>query len=153
MDLPSLYLLLEGGATLVGSTLVKEATKTAFNAAKTKLTELLGRRASAPLTAIEKDPSDTAAKKELGENIATLKADELKEIAPLATALLQALNDDAEAKKALQSRSAIRLDVVAGGNVVIQRVEGASIIDVKADAKSDFIFTDVKMKGPPDEGN
>ena len=148
----TLLLLLEAGAAVIGKTMVQEATKSAYNKVKDKFLELFGRRGADQLTAIEANPSDAAARRKLNEIVASLTDTEQKQLAPLAAALVAAFKEDTAAQIAAEEMAAIRLDVT-GENIVIQRVEGASIMDIKAEASKDFIFTDIKMKGPTDPGN
>jgi hypothetical protein len=152
LSLTSVMLLLEASATLVGKTVVQEATKAAYGKVKEKISELLGRRASDQIAALEANPTDKAAKNNLSRTIQSLSESEQKEIAPLAAALVAAFRQDIEAQRLADEVAAIRLEIT-GENVVIQRVEGASAIDIKADAQKDFIFTDVRMKDSADRGN
>jgi hypothetical protein len=145
-------LLLEASAAVVGQTVVQEATKTAYSKIKDKFSDLLGRRASDQIAALEANPTDETAQNNLNRTIQSLSEHEQKEIAPLAAALIAAFQQDIEAQRLAHDIAAIRLEVT-GENVVIQRVEGASAIDIKADAQKDFIFTDVKMKDSADRGN
>jgi len=145
-------LLLEASAAVVGQTVVQETTKAAYGKCKDKLSELLGRRASDQIAALEANPTDKTAQNHLSRTIQSLSDSEQKEVEPLAAALVAAFRQDVEAQRVAREVAAIRLEVT-GENVVIQRVEGASAIDIKADAEKDFIFTDIKMKDPTDRGN
>lgn len=152
LSLASLLLLLEAAAAVAGKTVVQEATKSAYGKIKGKFSELLGRRGSDQLAAIEANPKDENAREQLEQTVQSLTEREQQEIAPLAQALLAALRQDPGAQKLAQEVAAIRLDVT-GENVTIQRIEGASIIDIRADAKKDFTLGDIKMKGSTDPGN
>ena len=152
MELASLLLLLEAAAAVAGKTVVQEATKSAYNQVKGKFLELFGRRGADSLAAIEACPSDPKARSELSKFVESLNEAEQKELAPLTAALLAAFKADPEAQAAARQLAAIRLDVTAGDNVVIQRIEGATVVDIKADAGKDFVLTDVKLKGS-DPGN
>lgn len=154
MDLTttSLALLLQGVAAVVGKTVVQEATKSAYGKLKDKFIELLGRRGSDQLAAIEADPRNEKAREQLSQTIQSLTEREQNELAPLAAALVAAFRQDPGAQKMAQEVASIRLEVT-GENVVIQRIEGASIINIKADAKKDFIFSDVNLQGSSNSGN
>jgi hypothetical protein len=153
MELPSLMLLLEATAAVIGKTVVQEATKSAYTKVKEKFLDLFGRRGTDSLAVLEATPGDQQARTQLHSVLQSLSESERKELAPVLGALAAAFQADANARAAAEQLTAIRLDVSAGDNVVIQRITGASIIEVKADAGSDFALTDIAMKGGNDPGN
>jgi hypothetical protein len=153
MELPSLLLLLEATAAVVGKTVVQEATKSAYAKVKDKILDLFGRRGGDSLTALEAAPGDPQAKAQLSTTLQTLSDAERLELAPLLGALANAFQTDPAARAAAEQLAAVRVDVSAGDNVVIQRIAGASAIEIKAEAGKDFHLTDIAMKGVTDPGN
>jgi hypothetical protein len=153
MELPALLLLLEATAAVVGKTVVQEATKSAYAKVKEKFLDLFGRRGSDSLTALEAAPGDQQARTQLSTVLQGLSETERKELAPVLGALAAAFQADGAARAAAEQLAAIRVDVSAGDNVVIQRIAGASTIEIKADAGKDFTLSDIAMKGGNDPGN
>jgi hypothetical protein len=153
MELPSLQLLLEATAAVVGKTVVQEATKAAYAKVKEKFLDLFGRRGSDSLTALETAPGDEQARTQLSTVLQNLSETERKELAPVLGALAAAFQTDTAARTAAEQLAAIRLDVSAGENMIIQRIAGASTIEIKAEAGKDFTLSDIVMKGDNDPGN
>jgi hypothetical protein len=77
---------------------------------------------------------------------------ERAEIEPAIVCLLQALKAD-DAAKPVMAAARIKLDVKAGGHILLECLEGATDIDVKADAAKDFVLSGVKMRQELKKGN
>jgi hypothetical protein len=153
MDTVLLVSALHAGATIVGTEIVKEATKDAYKSLKGAAIHLFGRRAERAIEKIESAPSDELSADELKGIVGPLSEDDSQEIAPKLQALLDALRLDSPAKDIVESVARIKLDVDAKGNITLDTIRGASDIDIKAKAGADFVMKDITMDPGPKRGN
>jgi hypothetical protein len=151
MDEMQLVTALVAGATIAGAELVKETTKDAYHGLKCVVSKVFGTRAERAIEKVEAAPGDSAARQDLVKLFPSLSSEERSEIQPAMTALLQALESD-DAAGPVMAAARIKLDVRAGGNITLQYLEGATEINVKADAGQDFTLSGVRMR-EPERGN
>jgi hypothetical protein len=151
MDETQLATALVAGAAIAGAELVKETTKDAYRGLKHVVTKVFGTRAERAIEKVEAAPADAAARRDLAKLLPSPSPEERSEIQPAMTALLQALDLDSAARPVMAA-ARITLDVKAGGNITLQYLEGATNIDVKADAGQDFTLSGVRMR-EPERGN
>jgi hypothetical protein len=151
MDETQLVTALVAGATIAGVELVKETTKDAYRGLKQVVSKVFGTRAERAIEKVEAAPGDSVARQDLVKLLPSLSSEERSEIQPAITAFLQALEFD-DAAKPVMAAARIRLDIKAGGNITLQYLEGATDIDVKANAGQDFTLSGVRMQ-EPERGN
>lgn len=120
MDPILLTTALAAGASISGSELVKEATKDAYKGLKTAVTSVFGKRAERALEAVEAAPADEKARSDLKETLPAVDPRDVAELQQKTTLLLTALKDDPAAIQAVDTVARIRLDIDAGGNVVLE---------------------------------
>jgi hypothetical protein len=85
--------------------------------------------------------------------VGSANQEELLELGGELRALLAALKSDEEARRIIVSVAKIRLEVEAGGNVILEDIRGAHDIDVKAKAGDDFVMKNVAMDPGNSRGN
>lgn len=140
--------LLVAGAAVASTTAVQEATKSAYNGLKARFAELFGGRGSDALAAVEAAPNDPASKTLLAATVGTLTAADVAKLQPFADALINAFRQD-EAARNLARSAAVRIEVDAQGDIIIERIEGPHVLDVKATSGGDFRLSDLKMGTDP----
>ena len=153
MDAALLITALHAGATIVGTEVVKEVTKDAYKALKGAVVDLFGRRATTAIERLENTPADETSVGNLQAVVGTASPDDMRELASKIQALLTALQSDDEARKMAASVAKIKLDVDAGGNVILDTIHGAWELDVKAKAGDDFVMKNVAMDSRTTRGN
>jgi hypothetical protein len=139
--------ILIAGAAVLGSELVKEATKDAYRNVKRAAGKLLGTQAEQALDAIEKAPEDQSAHRALASLLESLSDENRGELRPVADALSRALAEDQAAKSALEASGRFKLDVDAGRDVTLEYIDGVRDMDIKAKAGQDFTLRGVRMGG------
>jgi hypothetical protein len=145
MELISTILI--AGAAVLGSELVKEATKDAYRNVKRAAGKLLGTQAEQALDAIEKAPEDQSAHRALASLLESLSDENRGELRPVADALSRALAEDQAANSALEASGRFKLDVDAGRDVTLEYIDGVRDMDIKAKAGQDFTLRGVRMGG------
>jgi len=153
MDAALLFTALHAGATIVGTEVVKEVTKDTYKSLKGAVTSLFGKRAATAIDRLESSPSNDAAANGLKGIVGSANQEELLELGDKLRALLGALKTDEEAQKIIVSVAKIRLEVEAGGNVILEDIRGAHDIEVKAKAGDDFVMKNVFMDPGNSRGN
>lgn len=132
----TLTTLLLAGAAAVGTEAVKEATKDAYRNLKDAVGEVFGPKASKALVKAEDVGTAEDGRKDLERYVGDdLEADDAKRLEPFATALVQALKDDAAASQVVHSR--VGLDIKAGGSVRVKDIDGAREIAARIEAQQD----------------
>jgi hypothetical protein len=139
--------ILIAGAAVLGSELVKEATKDAYRNVKRAAGKLLGTQAEQALDAIEKAPEDQSAHRALASLLESLSDENRGELRPVADALSRALAEDQAAKSAVEASGRFKLDVDAGRDVTLEYIDGVRDMDIKAKAGQDFTLRGVRMGG------
>jgi uncharacterized protein involved in outer membrane biogenesis len=143
-DPVSITAFLLTGANIVGTEVVKEATKDAYRALKGKIGELFGQRASKALTKAEDPATCDEGREELEHYVGPeLEADEAIQLQPFIEALLRAIKEDASATRIAQTR--VGLDIEAGGNALIRDIQDAVDVAVKVRAKKDVTIEGIRM--------
>lgn len=143
-DPVSITALLLAGANIVGTEVVKETTKDAYRALKSKIGEVFGQRASKALTKAEDAATCDEGRDELEHYVGPkLEADEAIQLQPFIEAFLRAIKEDALASQIVQTR--VGLDVEAGGNALIRDIENAVDVAVKVRAKKDVTIEGIRM--------
>jgi hypothetical protein len=153
MDTKLLTDAIYAGAVIAGSELVKEATKDAWRGLKSGVTKVFGLLGERVIGRIEASPGDASARSEVADLARLLPPEETADLQRQIARLLDALRDDDAAKTVVESIAHIRLEVEAGGNVTLERLDGVSGIEVKAKAGGDFALRDVNMARGADAGN
>lgn len=153
MDVALLVWALKAGAAIVGTEVVKEVTKDCYKSLKASVADIFGKRASRRLDELEAAPASVEVESELKAVLGPVSSEESEEIAPKLQALLEALRDDAAAKQVAESVAKIKLDVDAKGHIILDNIQGAQNIDVKASAGKDFVMKNVSMKSGQQSGN
>jgi hypothetical protein len=144
---------LVAGATIAGAELVKEGTKDAYWALKSAVTSVFGRRAERALEAVEGSPGDEAAKLVLKDTLPAADPRDAAELGEKVIALLEAIKTDQAAMRIVDEVARIRLDVEAGGNVILEDLRGARQIDVRSKSAGDFTMRSVDMDKGKQPGN
>lgn len=139
--------ILIAGAAVLGSELVKEATKDAYRNVKRAAGKLLGTQAEQALDAIEKAPEDQSAHRTLASLLEFLSDENRGELRPVADALSRALAEDQAANSALEASGRFKLDVDAGRDVTLEYIDGVRDMDIKAKAGQDFTLRGVRVGG------
>ena len=139
-------------AAISGTEVVKEITKDGYKRFKDVLTSIFGRRATWAIEQIESNPDSQHARQELESVLSAPAGVDEPELDDTLKALLLLLRDDPAARRAADSAH-IDLDVVAGGDVNVERLDGAKSIDVKSRSAGDFNLRDVRMDTGRDPGN
>jgi hypothetical protein len=139
--------ILIAGAAVLGSELIKEATKDAYRNVKRAAGKLLGTQAEQALDAIEKAPEDQSAHRALASLLESLSDENRGELRPVADALSRALTEDQAANSALEASGRFKLDVDAGRDVTLEYIDGVRDMDIKAKAGQDFTLRGVRMGG------
>jgi hypothetical protein len=152
MDSETVLTVLTLVAQISATEVVKEITKDSYKQFKDTLGGVFGRRAVRAITRLESDPTSAEARKELEASIAAPPPEDESELQAALSSLLAVLADDPAGKKAA-AQANIRLDVEAGGHVSIERLDGASNIDVTSKSAGNFDFRDVRMESGRDSGN
>jgi hypothetical protein len=129
------------------------STKETYRALKTAVTSLFGWRVERAIEKIEASPDDEAAKLALGQTLPAVDQQDAEEISNKVTALLRALQNDPAAASVVNTVARIRLDVDAGGHVLLEDIRGARQIDVRASAAGDFAMRGVDMDPGKPRGN
>jgi hypothetical protein len=149
LDPGTLTLLLTAGAAISGGTIVREATKDGYNALKARVVSFLGQPAADILAALERQPQNDAARVAVAAAALQATPAQLEALNPLADALKAALAQDEGARRLMHERGQINLDFTAQGNVIIAEIDGATSMNVRADAGGDVSFTRVTIAGTP----
>ncbi len=152
LDLTSLTAALVAGGNLVADATVKEMTKDAYQALKTKVCELFGRRAASATGKLEAAATREEGKAELAQAIPDLRPDEASEIEPILQTFLAAIRQDGAAQVKI-AHTKIALDLDVGGNVLIDDVQDAREIGIRSRSEGDFTFRNVKMDAGSRSGN
>lgn len=152
LDHNALLLTLYAGACVASTEAVKEATKDAYQGLKSVIAKVCGTRAKQAFDSVETAPLSDDARTKLREAIGTIPKSETGEVSAALALLQNRLKDDAAACQAAEAVAGIKLKVVSGGHVKIERIEDAKSIDVASHSTGDFTFSDVKMARGP-EGN
>lgn len=153
MDPTLLVNALVAGATIAGAELVKETTKDAYKSLKSAVASVFGKRAERALEAVEATPADERARSDLKETLPAVDPRDVVELQEKTTLLLTALKDDPAAAQAVDSIARIRLDIDAGGNVILEDIRGARQIDVRSKSEGDFAMRSVDMDTGKHQGN
>jgi hypothetical protein len=153
MDVALLMTALHAGATIVGTEVVKEITKDAYKSLKSGVARLFGTRASTALDRLEGSPADDAAANAVKGIVGSATDEELQGLKDQINALLTALKSDEQAKQLILSIAKIKVDVEAGGNVILEDIRGARDIDVKAKSGDDFVMKNIAMDSGNPRGN
>ncbi len=132
---------------------VKETTKDAFKAFKSKVSEIWGKSGSSAAEKVEADPSSVDAVAKLEAAMMNVPAEDEKEVVLVYKALLDALMDDESAKKAGAQVASIKLDIESGKNVRIGTLKSARTIDIKSRSEGDFDLGNVEMDPGERPGN
>jgi hypothetical protein len=143
--------LLAGGYMMADAT-VKEITKDAYGQLKTAVGNLFGRRALQAAEKLEHEQTREEGKVELAAAIPDIRSDEAVELAPFVEKLLAAMRNDEAARSAV-SHAKITLDLDIGGNILLDNIQGARDIGVRAAAKGDFTLKNVAMDPGGSSGN
>jgi hypothetical protein len=151
-DLTSFMSLLEAGGAVVGTAMVEEATKDAWQATKAKLKDVFGRRAETGAEKLESPATREEGRQELARAIPDLTADEADDLQQTVERLVAALQADRSAA-ATMAENRINLDLSMGGNILLSGIRGAQGINVRAQADGDFTLTDVDMASGGTRGN
>jgi hypothetical protein len=152
MDETQLVTALVAGAAIASKQLVHEATKDAYKGLKQLVRKIFGSRAERAIEGVERAPVDSAAVQKLTAAIPEIDAHDVAELEVKTTALLKALRADPHALQ-LITAAHMKLDVDAGGNVILERLSGADVMDVKAKAGGDFTMRDIGMGREKPGGN
>jgi hypothetical protein len=152
MDAALLVWGLQAGAAIVGTEVVKEVTKDCYRALKGTIAEVFGKRAARTIDDLEASPANTEAAGELKAIVGSISAEDGNEIGPKLQALLEALRADDAAKEIIESVAKIKLEVDAKGHIVLDTIQGAREIDIKANAGKDFVMKNVTMDSGPKTG-
>jgi hypothetical protein len=153
VDETQLLTALTAGAAIAGAELVKETTKDTYRALKNAVASSLGKRTELAIEKVEASLDDEAAKLALKEALPALAPQEADDLGRHVTALLQALKADPVAVQVIDTVARIRLDVDAGGQVILEDIRGARQIDVRAKAAGDFTMRAVEMDPEKQRGN
>jgi len=152
MDASLLISGLQAGAAIAGTEVVKEVTKDCYRSLKSTIADIFGRRAARTIDDLEASPSSAEAADQLKGIVGSISAADEKEIGPKLQALLEALKADDAAKDVIESVAKIKLEVDAKGHVVLDTIQGARDIDIKANAGKDFVMKNVTMDPGPKAG-
>jgi len=153
MDPTLLLTVLVAGAAIAGGELVKETTKDAYQGLKTAVTSVFGKRAERALEAVEASPADETARSRLKETLPAIDPRDATELQAKTNVLLTALKEDPAAIQAVDTVARIRLDIDAGGNVVLEDIRGARQIDVRSKSNGDFAMRSIDMGTGTQRGN
>lgn len=153
MDTEQLIAAIYAGAAIARDELVKELTKEAWRGLKSAVTGAFGPVCGRAIDKIEASPGDESSRLEIAEVIRSVSPQDAADIAPCLAALLKALQADSAAKSAVEGVARVKLEVEVGGNVILERLDGADVIDVKVKAAGDFAMRDVTMARGADPGN
>lgn len=138
---------------IIGTEVIKEATKDAYKSLKGTLIAVCGRKLQRAAERLEGDSSSREAQNELASAIADIPAEDADEISEKLAALLAALKDDKAALKAAHMIASIKLDIDSGGNVKIDMIKGVQTMDVKSKSAGDFSLTNIDMNDGKPPGN
>lgn len=138
---------------IIGTEVIKEATKDAYKSLKGALIAVCGRKVQRAAERLEEDASSQEAQNEIASAIADIPPEDADEISQKLTTLLTALKEDKAALKAAEIIASIKLDIDSGGHVKIDMIKGAQTIDVKSKSAGDFSFTNVDMENGKPSGN
>ena len=152
MDASTVVLAISVVAGIVGTEVVKEATKDAYRGFKQKLTDVLGRTGANAIARLEGDPTSSEARQALENALMAPSGDDHTELQTAIRSLIAAASADPAAMQAFDTAH-ITLDFEAGGDINITDVAGARKFEVKAKAGRDINFRDVEMDTGRDEGN
>jgi hypothetical protein len=139
-------------APIVGTELVKEATKDGYRQFKEVVGSVLGRSATRAIARLESDPSSAEAKTEVEAVFAGAPSEDVPDLQDAINVLLAVLADDPAAREAATGAN-IRLDIESGARVSIREVMGARNLDVKSRSAGDFDFSQIQMDTGRDSGN
>ena len=152
LDPSSLTAALVAGGTIVADATVKEITKDAYQALKSKVRELFGKRAADAAGKLEAAATRDEGKTELARAIPDLRPDEADEIEPILRTFVEAIERDTAAQEGL-AHARIVLDLDVGGNVSIDDVRGAREIGIRSRSDGDFTLRNVGMDPGGRSGN
>lgn len=152
LDTTTLVETLVAGGYIAADATVKEMTKDAYQAFKRAVGVAFGRRAETAADRLEAEETRDAAKAELVEHIREVRDDEAADIMPSLQAFLDAMRADQNARTKLE-HARIGLDLDVAGNVLLEDIQGAREIGVKAKAGQDFTLKGVRMDPGGRSGN
>ncbi len=152
MDIKSAIDAMTVVATISGTEVVKEVTKDGYKRFKDLLGSVFGRRATRAIEQIECSPTSEDARRELEAVISAPSGTDEPELEDALATLLMFLRDEPAARQAAAS-ARISLDVDSGGQVTVERLDGAKSVEVKSRSAGDFAFRDVRMDTGRDPGN
>lgn len=138
---------------LIGTEVVKEATKDAYKVMKGTLVDVFGRPAKRAVERIEEDPSNEDRREELSLIVADVPEEDVSDLDQKLNVLVAALAADDVALRVAEVVASIKLDLDIEGNVRLANLNGARTIDVKAKAGGDFDLRDVEMDKGKNQGN
>jgi len=147
----TLAALLIAGANLVGTEMVKEATKDAYRNLKQKVGQVFGPRAETAVAKLEDLTTHEEGVMDLERYVGgDLRPDEATKIQPFVEALVRAIQADPVAKTSAHAR--VGLDIEAGGNALIRDIQGAREIVAKVKAGQDVTVEGLRLDPGNDPG-
>lgn len=152
LDTTILVETLVAGGYIAADATVKEMTKDAYQAFKRAVGVAFGKRAEKAADRLEAEETRDAAKAELVEHIQVVRDDEAADIMPSLQAFLDAMRADQNARTRVE-HARIGLDLDVAGNVLLEDIQGAREIGVKAKAGQDFTLKGVRMDPGGRSGN
>lgn len=152
LDVSTLTDALIAGGYIAADATAKEITKEAYQGFKRSVGELFGRRALKAAEKLEEEGTREEGKAELATVIQDVRGEEAEEILPPLQAFLDAVRADPGARSALEhARIGLDLDVV--GNVLLEDIQDAREIGVRARSGGDFTLRGVRMDKGGRPGN
>lgn len=143
---------IEAGATLLASKVATAATNDAYEALKKRIVARFGRSTERALAEVEANPASKEASRALESAIPAISDDDAKAIGAQFTALVLAMRADPAAQPALERYQA-RFDLEADGNVLIDQIENARSIDMRAKAGKDIRLGRINLADQDRPGN
>lgn len=138
---------------LIGTEVVKEATKDAYKSMKGTLIDVFGRPARRAVERVEADPANEALRQELSLVVADIPEEDVLDVNQKLQMLVAALKADDVALRVAEAVASIKLDLDVAGNVRLVNLKGARTIDIKTRAGGDFDLRDVEMDKGTNQGN
>jgi hypothetical protein len=143
---------LKAGAVAAATATVEEVTKDLYGKLKASVGDVFGRGAKRSVEKLESGATRGEGFGELESSIKEIPPDDELELAERVQELLAALKNDPQAKEAVESAQ-IDLDFESGANILMQNIQNAQSIKVKAKAEGDITFSDVLMGDKGSSGN